>query len=203
MRIIGWIFVVLGCFLFVGIRDDLKEAKDDKQKQKKRKENIPLIFVVIIFLIVGFPMALHHTHHATAKPKTEQTAKQKASSSSKEKQKKIDAKTKKANERQNFKEYQAQLKTLPNKTHGAIKEAYYSETDSATIIVINNEIEATSDTQVKSTVHAAWQIGQNTIGKYEPFPESENDVLVTIQDEDGLQLAHTSAFGSFKYDGNK
>lgn len=115
-------------------------------------------------------------------------------------EKKLEKKTRAKNIKRNFVAYKADLAKLPTKTKNAITHAYYSKTSGGSVIVINDEVLNTSDSAVRSTVHNAWKIGQNVFNNNSPLPDSVN-YLVTVQDEGGDQLAHTSMFGSFKYDG--
>ncbi|MCT3557254.1 hypothetical protein EFR93_04880 [Lentilactobacillus buchneri] len=115
-------------------------------------------------------------------------------------EKKLEKKTRAKNIKRNFVAYKADLAKLPTKTKNAITHAYYSKTSGGSVIVINDEVLNASDSAVRSTVHNAWKIGQNVFNNNSPLPDSVN-YLVTVQDEGGDQLAHTSMFGSFKYDG--
>lgn len=115
-------------------------------------------------------------------------------------EKKLEKKTRAKNIKRNFVAYKADLAKLPTKTKNAITHAYYSKTSGGSVIVINDEVLNASDSAVRSTVHNAWKIGQNVFNNNSPLPDSVN-YLVTVQDESGDQLAHTSMFGSFKYDG--
>lgn len=115
-------------------------------------------------------------------------------------EKKLEKKTRAKNIKRNFVAYKADLAKLPTKTKNAITHAYYSKTSGGSVIVINDEVLDASDSAVRSTVHNAWKIGQNVFNNNSPLPDSVN-YLVTVQDEGGDQLAHTSMFGSFKYDG--
>lgn len=115
-------------------------------------------------------------------------------------EKKLEKKTRAKNIKRNFVAYKADLAKLPTKTKNAITHAYYSKTSGGSVIVINDEVLNASDSVVRSTVHNAWKIGQNVFNNNSPLPDSVN-YLVTVQDEGGDQLAHTSMFGSFKYDG--
>lgn len=115
-------------------------------------------------------------------------------------EKKLENKTRAKNIKRNFVAYKADLAKLPTKTKNAITHAYYSKTSGGSVIVINNEVLNASDSAVRSTVYNAWKIGQNVFNNNSPLPDSVN-YLVTVQDEGGDQLAHTSMFGSFKYDG--
>lgn len=115
-------------------------------------------------------------------------------------EKKLEKKTRAKNIKRNFVAYKADLAKLPAKTKNAITHAYYSKTSGGSVIVINDEVLNASDSAVRSTVHNAWKIGQNVFNNNSPLPDSVN-YLVTVQDEGGDQLAHTSMFGSFKYDG--
>lgn len=115
-------------------------------------------------------------------------------------EKKLEKKTRAKNIKRNFVAYKADLAKLPTKTKNAITHAYYSKTSGGSVIVINDELLNASDSAVRSTVHNAWKIGQNVFNNNSPLPDSVN-YLVTVQDEGGDQLAHTSMFGSFKYDG--
>ena len=100
----------------------------------------------------------------------------------------------------NFRDYKNDLAKLPAKSHNAITDAYYSKTSGGAVIVINDTILTQSDSAVRSTVHNAWKIGQNIYNNNSPLPNSVN-YLVSVKDQGGDQLAHTSMFGSFKYDG--
>lgn len=115
-------------------------------------------------------------------------------------EKKLEKKTRAKNIKRNFVAYKADLAKLPTKTKNAITHAYYSKTSGGSVIVINDEVLNASDSAVRSTVYNAWKIGQNVFNNNSPLPDSVN-YLVTVQDEGGDQLAHTSMFGSFKYDG--
>lgn len=115
-------------------------------------------------------------------------------------EKKLEKKTRAKKIKRNFVAYKADLAKLPTKTKNAITHAYYSKTSGGSVIVINDEVLNASDSAVRSTVHNAWKIGQNVFNNNSPLPDSVN-YLVTVQDEGGDQLAHTSMFGSFKYDG--
>ncbi|MEE8823995.1 hypothetical protein LASUN_16320 [Lentilactobacillus sunkii] len=115
-------------------------------------------------------------------------------------EKKLEKKTRAKNIKKNFVAYKTDLSQLSSKTKNAITHAYYSKISGGAVIVINNEILNSSDSVVRSTVHSAWKIGQNVYNNNSPLPDSVS-YMVTVQDEGGDQLAHTSMFGSFKYDG--
>lgn len=115
--------------------------------------------------------------------------------------KKEESSERKVNEKKHAVEYKRALSNMPSETKNAVTDAYYSTTESTTFVTVNNEIEAGTDAQLKSSVHGAWQIAQNYQDKYSPMPDSITP-YVTVRDENGTKLAHTSMFGSFKYDGD-
>lgn len=136
------------------------------------------------------------------KAKAESSSKRKAELSSENQSLKKQVKIqRKKNEKLNYQELQSYLSKLSTKYHGAIDNAYYSKADSATVIILDSDILSMSDNQLKAAVRGAWNIGQNAAEKYSPLPDSVNANYITVKDSTGNNLAHTSMFGSFKYDG--
>lgn len=202
-----------------------RQKNDSDYKPKRDWKHITLYAILTFVVSLGLfsftsantpdakKEAAQESSVSTKKASSRKVKKQKqASSSSRKKaakassikankdEKKLEKKTRAKNIKRNFVAYKADLAKLPTKTKNAITHAYYSKTSGGSVIVINDEVLNASDSAVRSTVHNAWKIGQNVFNNNSPLPDSVN-YLVTVQDEGGDQLAHTSMFGSFKYDG--
>ena len=213
--------IILPVSFFVGVFGILaimliqhRQKNDSDYKPKRDWKHITL-YAILTFVV---SLGLFSFTSANTPDAKKEAAKQssidakKASSSSRKKaakassikankdEKKLEKKTRAKNIKRNFVAYKADLAKLPTKTKNAITHAYYSKNSGGSVIVINDEVLNASDSVVRSTVHNAWKIGQNVFNNNSPLPDSVN-YLVTVQDESGDQLAHTSMFGSFKYDG--
>lgn len=130
-----------------------------------------------------------------------QSSKKAANSSAKAVEAKQLKVTRKKNEQQHYKEFQTFLMNIPGKTKNAITDSYYSKKDSTTYITVNSAILSGTDAELKQAVRGAWNIGQNAYNKFSPMADDINGNNVTVKDQAGNDLAHTSMFGSFKYDG--
>lgn len=213
--------IILTVSFFVGVFGILaimliqhRQKNDSDYKPKRDWKHITLYAILTFVVSLGlFSFTSANTPDAKKEAAQESSVSaKKASSSSRKKaakassikankdEKKLEKKTRAKNIKRNFVAYKADLAKLPTKTKNAITHAYYSKTSGGSVIVINDEVLNASDSAVRSTVHNAWKIGQNVFNNNSPLPDSVN-YLVTVQDEDGDQLAHTSMFGSFKYDG--
>lgn len=165
----------------------------------------PLTWLAII-LVIGGGYLFSRTHsNASSDPsnksaKTEQVSKNKISEKKKTSESKAITAKRKQNEKTNYQRYLIALQKLPQTSKGAITHAYYDKNYGTTYITLNNEILNVSDSQLKSAVHNAWNIGENYYDKYSPMPDSITALQVTVQDESGNRLGHTSIMGNFKYD---
>lgn len=165
----------------------------------------PLIWIIIFFVVGGgYFYSKNHSSNSdpTVKsPKTEHISKNSSSSNKYDQSEKKAITTKrKQNEKNNYQHYLTSLQKLPQVSKGAITHAYYDKSSGTTYIILNDDILNASDTQLKSAVHNAWNIGENAYDKYSPMPDSVTALQVTIQDESGNKLGHTSLMGNFKYD---
>lgn len=216
----------VGVFGILAIMLIQHRQKNDSDYKPKRDWKHITLYAILTFVVSLGPFsftsantpdakkeAAQESSVSTKKASSRKVKKQKqAASSSRKKaakassikankdEKKLEKKTRAKNIKRNFVAYKADLAKLPTKTKNAITHAYYSKTSGGSVIVINDEVLNASDSAVRSTVHNAWKIGQNVFNNNSPLPDSVN-YLVTVQDEGGDQLAHTSMFGSFKYDG--
>ncbi|WP_338230839.1 hypothetical protein [Lactiplantibacillus paraxiangfangensis] len=121
---------------------------------------------------------------------------------SKAKDKKELSSARKANEKKNFASYKKALATVPTKTHNAISKAYFDKTSEQTVLVLSDDALSLNDNELKGVVRSAWNAGENLLDNYTPFPDDDAAaaLYITVQDSAGNRLAHTSAFGNFKYD---
>lgn len=101
----------------------------------------------------------------------------------------------------NFSDYKTYLTTVPNKTKNAITDAYLDNTSEVTIFVLNDDALSLNSNELKTVTKSAWNTGNQIVNNYTPFPsKDENYKRITIEDSAGNRIAHTSLFGSFKYD---
>lgn len=102
----------------------------------------------------------------------------------------------------NFINYEKILKSLPDKYNGAVTTAYYDFGKDKTVIVLDSAALGLQDAQLKSVVHGAWNVAHNAVEENEPFNSDITAEQISVQDEAGDELGHTSWLGDFKYDGD-
>jgi len=203
MRIIGWILIVVICLWAYGAYSENKEGKE-------KIKTSAFVIAALIMLFVGFPMAFHHTatkvatsHHIT---KTEKASSSKASSKreSSKKEKAQVNKAKAKNEKENLADYKKALKSVPEKTKGAITDAYVDKDSGETMVTLSDDALGYSSNELKAVAKTAWNSIGSLRDNYTPFPDDagSTEMYITIQDSAGNKIAHTSLLGSFKYDGD-
>lgn len=210
IRIIGWVIIILGAIYIIGSLGENKEGTGERTKPKE------FVIAGLIILLVGMPMAFHHSkpkvaeqHHVTKAERASSSAKKvsssKASSKRKESQKEKSEvkKVKEKNERENLANYKAALKTVPTKTKGTITSAYVDKDSGVTMVTLSDDALALSSNELKTVVKSAWNAIGNLRSNYTPFSSDNGstEMYITIEDSAGNKLAHTSLLGSFKYDG--
>lgn len=210
IRIIGWVIIILGAMFILGSILGNKEGSGERTKPKE------FVIAGLIILLIGMPMAFHHSkpknsvpHHITKAEKASSSAKKVSSSkasSKREESKKEKSKVKKArekNERENLANYKTALKTVPTKTKGTITSAYVDKDSGETMVTLSDDALALSSNELKTVVKSAWNAVGNLRSNYTPFSSDKGstEMYITIQDSAGNKLAHTSLLGSFKYDG--
>lgn len=119
---------------------------------------------------------------------------------SEKKEKELEKKTRAKNMKQNFEDYKNALTRFPSESKNAITKAYWDSNLGQTIIVLNDEALEGTDAQLKEIAHAAWKKTEEVYDEYSPMPDDVN-YIVDINDSTGNQIATTSAFGSFKFEG--
>lgn len=103
--------------------------------------------------------------------------------------------------KQNFSDYKNALSQFPSESKNAITKAYWDSTLGQTVVVLNDEALEGTNAQLKEIAHAAWKKTEAVYNEYSPMPDDVN-YIVDINDSTGNQIATTSAFGSFKFEGN-
>lgn len=168
-----------------------------------------------VFVPSSYMPSSHLTFTHTLTAKQEANSKKRESSRASESRKKAAVSNSKASEskkgkkdadrdkQENFAAYELTLTKIPKNTKHVITDAHYNGT--GTTYVLSDEVLNYSDSALKNVVKTAWNSGQELIKKAAPFPNDKAaaEIYVTIEDSAGNRLAHTSAFGSFKYDGEK
>ncbi|USS85047.1 hypothetical protein M3M35_07090 [Fructilactobacillus myrtifloralis] len=167
------------------------KAKEDKEKEEAKK------------------LKLESDKKEQAE-KQEQAKKKKAEDKKykEEMDKKEAAEVKKAkakNDENNLTEYANALGQLPEKSNGAISDAYVDPESNQTVIVLSDEALGLNDNELKDVSKAAWELAQNLIDNYKlrnnKKVNAQTDVL--IKDTSGNVIAKSSFFGGFKYVANK
>ena len=104
------------------------------------------------------------------------------------------------NEKINFKEYKQDLAKFPSETHNAITKAYWSSNLGQTVVVLNDKALEANPAQLKMIAHSAWKSTESVYNANSPMPSDVN-YIVDVEDSTGNQIATTSGFGSFKFEG--
>lgn len=205
ITIFGWVLIIFTVFWAIG-----DFSKDENGKAPTRNHRIKTIVIAVLVIFVGLYAAGHSSRVATAKRESISSSRAESSSkvaskkkaSSKKKEKKELTSAREANEKRNFVAYKKALKSVPKNTHNAITKAYVDDSNSQTILVLSDDALTLSDNELKAVVKSAWNAGQKLLENNTPFPEDDSgaSMYTTVQDSAGNELAHTSTFGSFKYD---
>lgn len=187
-------------------------------KNKRKGWGSLFVFLTIFCLLISIGISADKddsNSNKSSKNKTEKVATKKkekskptanATSSKPKSKDNEDAKvkaTKKANDQKNFDDYKNALTTLPDQSNGALTKAYVDNDSGNTVLVLSDDALSLSSNELKSVCKSAWDLGIKMSSSYMPGDNSVGDAskYITIEDSTGNRLAHTSLFGSFKYDG--
>ncbi|HCD07177.1 MAG TPA: hypothetical protein DEQ50_02730 [Lactobacillus sp.] len=187
-------------------------------KNKSKGWGSLFVFLTIFCLLISIGISADKddsNSNKSSKNKTEKVATKKkekskptanATSSKPKSKDNEDAKvkaTKKANDQKNFDDYKNALTTLPDQSNGALTNAYVDNDSGNTVLVLSDDALSLSSNELKSVCKSAWDLGIKMSSSYMPGDSSVGDAskYITIEDNTGNRLAHTSLFGSFKYDG--
>ncbi|WP_282803659.1 DUF308 domain-containing protein [Secundilactobacillus kimchicus] len=212
MKILGWIFIVLGILLAIGYWNQRKEEPN------KKKAYLAAFIASIVMALVGVMLIRvnsipsSNSDSAPKTAKTTKTAKTSQSSSSRKpsgdsndlgkKEKQEVDKKKAANERQNFASYKRALTQLPAKTKHVVTSAKVDPTSGETVVVLYDDALSLSTNELKNLAKTTWITISNMRDSYTPFPDndSSSELYTTIEDSAGNKIAHTSLLGNFKFD---
>lgn len=187
-------------------------------KNKRKGWGSLFVFLTIFCLLISIGISADKddsNSNKSSKNKTEKVATKKkekskptanATSSKPKSKDNEDAKvkaTKKANDQKNFDDYKNALTTLPDQSNGALTKAYVDNDSGNTVLVLSDDALSLSSNELKSVCKSAWNLGIKMSNSYMPGDNSVGNAskYITIEDNTGNRLAHTSLFGSFKYDG--
>ncbi|WP_419713244.1 hypothetical protein ACN2AV_00965 [Lentilactobacillus buchneri subsp. silagei] len=191
-----------------------RQKRNPEYKSKHNWKHITLYsLLTLIASLVLFSFTSSHTPEAKKEAAESSSESVKKASIKKVDKKKAAAKKSSAkaqkqelkkerakNEKINFKEYKQDLTKFPSETHNAITKAYWSSNLGQTVVVLNDKALEANPAQLKMIAHSAWKSTESVYNANSPMPSDVN-YIVDVEDSTGNQIATTSAFGSFKFEG--
>lgn len=179
---------------------------DRKTASNKKESILSGVVFALVMVIVGFPMATYSSHEDShERTKTTQTSSKKTSKSSDDKEKQEIAKKKAANEKHNFAQYKRALANFPAKTQNVVTSAKVDSISGETVVVLSDNSLTLNTNELKNLAKSTWTTVSELRDNYTPFPDSDAsaETLITIKDSADNEIAHTSMWGSFKFDADK